>query len=165
MVYALSYVLYIKLFIEKITYINANLRDLGRVFLRILVVDDDPGTLNAVKVGLLSKGYEVFIAGSGEEALKIIESTQANSEPLDILLTDLRMPKMSGLKLIKSARKLRPDIKAIIMTAYGDDNVQKKARALGQCGYMDKPFRPEALIKMILTLEKDGDIEGLRIEN
>jgi CheY-like chemotaxis protein len=125
---------------------------LGRVFLRILVVDDDPGTLNAVKVGLLSKGYEVFIAGSGEEALKIIESTQANSEPLDILLTDLRMPKMNGLKLIRSARKLRPDIKAIIMTAYGDDDVQKKAKALGQCGYIDKPFRPEALIKMILTL-------------
>jgi CheY-like chemotaxis protein len=52
--------------------VNAKLRDLGRVLLRILVVDDDPGTLNAVKVGLLSKGYEVLIAGSGAEALKII---------------------------------------------------------------------------------------------
>jgi CheY-like chemotaxis protein len=125
--------------------------------LRILVVDDNPGTLNAVKVGLLSKGHEVLIAGSGEEALKIIKAKQANAEPLDLLLTDLRMPKMNGLKLIRSARKITPDIKAIIMTAYGDDNVQKKARALGQCGYMDKPFRPEALIRMIKAIGKDRD--------
>ena len=125
--------------------------------MKILVVDDDPGTLNAVKVGLLSKGHEVLVAGSGEEALKIIEARQAKSEPLDLLLTDLRMPKMNGLTLIRSARKITPDIKAIIMTAYGDDNVQKKARALGQCGYMDKPFRPEALIRMIKTIGKDRD--------
>jgi CheY-like chemotaxis protein len=133
--------------------------------LRILVVDDNPGTLNAVKVGLLSKGHEVLVAGNGSDALKIIKATQANSKPLDLLLTDLRMPKMNGLTLIRSARKITPDIKAIIMTAYGDDNVQKKARALGQCGYMDKPFRPEALIKMILVLETEGDTGGLRIEN
>jgi len=125
--------------------------------LRILVVDDNPGTLNAVKVGLLSKGYDALIAGSGEEALKIIKARQANAEPLDLLLTDMRMPKMNGLKLIRKARKIMPDIKAIIMTAYGDDNVQKKARALGQCGYMDKPFRPEALIRMIKTIGKDRD--------
>jgi CheY-like chemotaxis protein len=125
--------------------------------MRILVVNDDPGSLNAIKVGLLSKGHEVLIAESGEEALKIIEATQANTKTLDLLLTDLRMPKMSGLKLIRSARKIRPDIKAIIMTAYGDEDVQKEARALGQCGYLDKPFRLEALIKMILTLKIDGD--------
>ena len=125
--------------------------------MRILVVNDDPGSLNAIKAGLMSKGHEVLIAGSGEEALKIIKTTQANSEPLELLLTDLRMPKMSGLKLIRSARKLKPDIKAIIMTAYGDEDVQKKARALGQCGYLDKPFRLKALIKMILTLEMEGD--------
>ena len=125
--------------------------------MKILVVDDDPGTLNAVKVGLLSKGYDALIAGSGEEALKIIEARQAKSEPLDLLLTDLRMPKMNGLTLIRSARKITPDIKAIIMTAYGDDNVKKKTKALGQCGYMDKPFRPEALIRMIKTIGKDRD--------
>jgi DNA-binding response OmpR family regulator len=120
--------------------------------LKILIVDDDTGTLNAVKVGLLSKGHEAFIARSGEEALKIIKAMQVNAEPLDLLLTDLKMPKMNGLRLIREARKIMPDIKAIIMTAYGDDNVKKKTRVLRQCGYLDKPFRPEALIKMILTL-------------
>jgi CheY-like chemotaxis protein len=127
--------------------------------LKILIVDDDPGTLNAVKVGLMSKGHDALIAGSGEEALKIIKARQVNTEPLDLLLTDLRMPKMDGLRLIRAARKIMPDIKAILMTAYGDDNVKKKTRALRQCGYVDKPFRPEALIKMILTLEMSGDIK------
>ena len=119
--------------------------------MKILVVDDDPGTLNAVKVGLLSKGYDALIAGSGEEALKIIKAKQANAEPLDLLLTDIRMPKMNGLKLIREARKIMPGIKAIIMTAYGDENIQEKAMELGQCGYMDKPFRPEMLIKIIMA--------------
>jgi CheY-like chemotaxis protein len=123
--------------------------------LKILIVDDDNGTLNAVKVGLLSKGHEALIAGSGEEALKIIKARKSGTEPLDLLLTDLRMPKMNGLRLIREARKIMPDIKAILMTAYGDDNVKKKTRALGQCGYMDKPFRPETLINMIMTMEKD----------
>ncbi len=125
--------------------------------MNILVVDDDAGTLNAVKVGLLSKGYDALIAGSGEEALKIIKARESSAEPLDLLLTDLRMPKMNGLKLIREARKIMPDIKAIIMTAYGDDKVKKKTRALGLCGYMDKPFRPETLIKMILTSGVDRE--------
>jgi CheY-like chemotaxis protein len=125
--------------------------------LNILIVDDDNGTLNAIKVGLLSKGYKALIAGSGEEALKIIKARQANAEPLDMLLTDLKMPKMDGLRLIRAARKIMPDIKAILMTAYGDDNVKKKTRALRQCGYLDKPFRPEALIRMIKTIGKDRD--------
>jgi CheY-like chemotaxis protein len=123
--------------------------------LKILIVDDDNGTLNAVKVGLLSKGHEALIAGSGEEALKIIKAKKSGAEPLDLLMTDLRMPKMDGLRLIRAARKIMPDIKAILMTAYGDDNVKKKTRALGQCGYMDKPFRPETLVNMIMTIEKD----------
>ena len=119
--------------------------------MKILIVDDDNGTLNAVKVGLLSKGHEALIAGSGEEALKIIKARKSGAEPLDLLLTDLRMPRMDGLRLIRAARKIMPDLKAILMTAYGDDNVKKKTRALGLCGYMDKPFRPETLIEMIMT--------------
>jgi CheY-like chemotaxis protein len=125
--------------------------------MKILIVDDDNGTLNAVKVGLLSKGHDTLIAGNGEEALNIIKARDSSTEPLDLLLTDLKMPKMDGMRLIRKARKIMPDIKAILMTAYGDDNVKKKTKALGQCGYLDKPFRPETLIKMIITMEKDKD--------
>jgi CheY-like chemotaxis protein len=64
---------------------------------------------------------------------------------------------MDGLRLIRAARKIMPDIKAILMTAYGDDNVKKKTRVLRQCGYMDKPFRPETLIEMIMTNGMDRE--------
>jgi two-component system, cell cycle sensor histidine kinase and response regulator CckA len=117
--------------------------------MRILVVDDDPGALNAIRVGLLSLGYEVFIARSGEDALEIIHSVRENNEQTDLLLTDLWMPGISGLELIHSAREIMPGIRAIIMTAYGDDHVQTKIRELGNCGYVEKPFQPWVLARMI----------------
>jgi CheY-like chemotaxis protein len=117
--------------------------------MRVLVVDDDPGALNAIKVGLMSLGYEVFTASDGEDALRIIQSSEKNHEPPDLLLTDFRMPGMTGLELIKSAREFIPGIKIILMTAYGDDHIQNQTKKLGKCGYIDKPFSPRILIRMI----------------
>ena len=117
--------------------------------MRILVVDDDPCTLNAIKVGLMSMGYEIFTAGAGEDALRVIQLAQESNRPPDLLLTDLRMPGMTGLEFIESAREFMPDIRAILMTAYGDDDVRNQTGELGKCSYMDKPFRPGTLISMI----------------
>jgi two-component system, NtrC family, response regulator AtoC len=116
---------------------------------RILVVDDDPCTLNAIKIGLMSRGYEVFTGKAGEDALRVIQLAQENNRPPDLLLTDLRMPEMNGLELIKSAREFMPEIRAVLMTAYGDDDVRIQAGELGKCGYIDKPFSPGMLIGMI----------------
>jgi CheY-like chemotaxis protein len=116
---------------------------------RILVVDDDPCTLNAIKIDLMSRGYEVFTGKAGEDALRVIQLAQENNRPPDLLLTDLRMPEMNGLELIKSAREFMPEIRAVLMTAYGDDDVRNQAGELGKCGYIDKPFRPGMLIGMI----------------
>jgi DNA-binding NtrC family response regulator len=126
--------------------------------LRILVVDDDTGTQNAIKVGLMSQGYEVFTAGSAEDALRIIQSTMEINEPPDLLLTDMRMPGMSGLELIQFARELIPDIRTIIMTAYGDDHVRTKIRKLSKCGYVEKPFQPWVLARMIENECSSGTI-------
>ena len=117
--------------------------------MKILVVDDDAGTLNAIKVSLISQGHEVLIAKTGENALKIIKEAQTNLEPLDLLLTDLRMSKMDGLQLLGSAMELKPDIRGILMTAYGDDQIRQKVESLGNCAYLDKPFRPESLIELL----------------
>jgi DNA-binding response OmpR family regulator len=124
--------------------------------MRILIVDDDPGALNAIRVGLISLGYEVFIAGGGENALGIIQSKLKNNEPIELLLTDLRMPGISGLDLIVSAREIMPDIRAIIMTAYGDGQVQTMIRKLGNCGYVEKPFQPWVLARMIEQVRSAG---------
>jgi CheY-like chemotaxis protein len=117
--------------------------------MRILIVDDDTCALNAIRIGLISRGYEVFIAKAGKDALRIIQLSQESNKPFDLLLTDLRMPGMTGLELIESAREFLPDIRAILMTAYGADDVRNQALELWKCGYMDKPFRPGTLIRAI----------------
>jgi DNA-binding response OmpR family regulator len=117
--------------------------------MRILIVDDDTCALNAIKIGLMSRGYDVYIASAGEDALRIIHLSQESNKPFDLLLTDLRMPGMNGLELIESAREFMPDVKAILMTAYGDEFVKDQLEELGKCEYMDKPFRPGTLLRMI----------------
>jgi len=124
----------------------------------ILIVDDDPGTLNALKMGLASFGYQVITAGNAREALKVMEQFKEESKKLDLLLTDLRMPQMSGLELIRKAKGLFPDLCAVIMTAYGSEWVEKEAKKLG-VGYLDKPFRPETIVRMIKISSKGKKIK------
>jgi len=120
---------------------------------KILVVDDDPGTRNALKAGLTSFGYQVLAAADAPEALKIIESSINSVEPVEIMVTDLKMPGMNGLELIRSAKKMRSGLAAILMTAYGDDHIREEVTNLGRCKYIDKPFGPERLQKMIKKVQ------------
>ena len=121
--------------------------------MKILIVDDDPGTRNALKAGLTSFGYQVLAAADAPEALKIIESSINSVEPVEIMVTDLKMPGMNGLELIRSAKKMRPGLAAILMTAYGDDHIREEVTNLGRCKYIDKPFGPERLQKMIKKVQ------------
>ncbi|MCK4790854.1 MAG: response regulator [Desulfobacteraceae bacterium] len=117
--------------------------------MKILIVDDDPGTRNSLKAGLTSFGYQVLAAADAPEALKIIESSINSVEPVEIMVTDLKMPGMNGLELIRSAKKMRSGLAAILMTAYGDDHIREEVTNLGRCGYIYKPFGPGTLLNMI----------------
>src|SRR5271156_4847788 len=81
---------------------------------RLLVVDDDKIILDLLK-RTFGRDYEVHPAASGQEALAVLAH-----ETIDLLLTDQKMPHMTGLELIAEARKLQPDIQAILLTAYSD---------------------------------------------
>ena len=117
----------------------------------ILIVDDDPGLLNALRVGLTSCDYQVVTARNGRQALDIIVSAvnEDKEKQVEFLLADLRMSGMDGLSLIHSARKAMPRLPAILMTAYGEKHIQKEVTQLKGCGYIDKPFRLEALMKVM----------------
>ena len=80
---------------------------------RILVVDDETDLAESCKRLLLSRGYQARAAASGEEAVELIQEF----EP-DLVITDLRMPGMSGMELLGRARQLRPDAQVIMATAY-----------------------------------------------
>ena len=123
--------------------------------MRILIVDDEPGTLNALNVAFTSLGYPVKTATGGRNALNIIQSSLNGDEPIELLLTDLRMPVMNGYELIRSARKLDPTLPTMLMTAYGENDIQKETLKLGHSEYIEKPFKPEMLLKKIRKIELD----------
>lgn len=116
----------------------------------ILIVDDDPGILNSFEVSLASQGYQAILAKNGRQALKIIKSSIKSTKPLKLMVTDFLMPGMNGIELILSARKIKPDLKFVLITAYGNSVVREKARKLGL--YIEKPFAPEQLLSIIKEL-------------
>ena len=120
--------------------------------MKILIVDDDPDTLEALNVALISFGYKVVTAKNGLQAARIIKSSIENGERIELLITDLKMPGMDGLELIRSAKELKPGLPAILITAYGDDSVQRDIRRLDGCGYIEKPFGPDRLMEMITEI-------------
>lgn len=121
--------------------------------MKILIVDDDPGTINALKAGLSSFGYEVVEAKEGFQALGIITDSNDAAEPVDIVVSDLKMPGMTGLELIRSVRKTRPGLPSILMTAFGSDDIRNHVMAMKSCEYIEKPFTPENLMKKIQVLK------------
>jgi len=102
---------------------------------QILVVDDEKTLRSIVSKALAKLGHRCVTAANGEEALAL-----ANKRAFDLVITDLKMPKMDGLILIEWLRKGRPEIPIIIMTGYGDLQSARKALRLGVSDYLVKPF-------------------------
>ncbi len=103
----------------------------------ILIVDDEPKVAFFLRGALERSGgdFHVSTARSGEEALEVLESSE-----VDLLVTDLRMPGLSGLELIRWVRGTSPQTRTILITAYGDDEVEAEARRLEAYRYITKPF-------------------------
>ena len=120
--------------------------------MKILIVDNDPGILNALRVSLISAGHQAIVAGNGKQALKLIESSVKELEPFDLLVTELMMPGMDGLELIRQCRDLQPDLPSIVMTANAGARVCEDVLKLGRAGCVDKPFTPATLMNMIRKL-------------
>jgi DNA-binding NtrC family response regulator len=102
----------------------------------ILVVDDEPMMQTLLERILTRDGYRVLIAGNGAEALEVLAR-----ESVSIVISDLQMPVLNGLDLLKTLKKVYPHVGAIIMTAYGDTYTVKDALLLGADEYITKPFK------------------------
>jgi CheY-like chemotaxis protein len=99
----------------------------------ILVVDDDPVILETLQEFLKSLGYVVLSAGDGEKAVELLETAK-----VDILLTDLILPSMHGISLLKIAKGLSPDRPVVVMTGYGERLAQEAVSA-GADSFLLKP--------------------------
>jgi len=111
----------------------------------ILLAEDQMGVRVLVKETLERFGYQVIDAGDGIEALEVA----AKHGRIDLLLTDLVMPRMSGLQLATELSKLRPGLGIVVISGYPDErDVWKKLNDLG-CEFMAKPFSPDTLARLV----------------
>ena len=111
---------------------------------KILVVEDDQALAEALHDTLTAAGYDVVMAENGKKAL-----TQLETHPINIIVSDINMPQMSGDVLLKRAKTLYPDIPFVLMTAYGTIEQAVDAMRDGAVDYMVKPFEAEVLINMV----------------
>jgi two-component system response regulator AtoC len=106
----------------------------------ILVVDDEPHMRRVLEIMLKQAGYRVFVAGNGREALKVM-----GESPVDLVITDLRMPEMDGIELLASMRNEGLATPVIVITAFGSIESAVEAMKGGAIDYMVRPFDVEAL--------------------
>jgi len=118
---------------------------------RIVVVDDEPQIRELLKAALQREGYAVSTYGDGREALREIER-----EPVDILITDLRMPTISGLDLIRTAKETRPDLGSVLITAFASTETAVQALRFGADDYLTKPFSIDDLRKVVSRVLSTG---------
>ena len=108
---------------------------------RILVVDDEPLKRITLQIELSEQGYEVYEAADGLSARRIFES-----KPIDVVVTDVRMPGMNGLDLLSSLKQIRPEVEVILMTAYATVDTAVLAIKRGAYDYITKPFTTQELL-------------------
>jgi CheY-like chemotaxis protein len=107
---------------------------------KVLVVDDDPVVRKSFDRVLSGKGYAVITAENGEEAVR-----KLNEEKYDVVYTDIRMPGMSGLEVAEHVRAARPWTPVVIITGYGTEAAEARAKAAGVSSFLHKPLSPELI--------------------
>jgi two-component system, NtrC family, response regulator AtoC len=103
---------------------------------RILIVDDDEGSLSSLGEAMTREGYDVTLAASGEEALRWNDRTE-----FDVVLTDLRMKDVDGLRVVRAFKSSHPDTVLIVMTGFASMETVVDAISAGAYDYISKPFR------------------------
>ncbi len=124
---------------------------------RVLIADDEESIRHVLVELLEERGYEVGAVADGEEALR-----ELAARDYDALVTDVRMPKMNGLDLVRAAQGASPETTIIVMSAYGSHDLAIEAMKAGAYDYLGKPFRPD---EVLLVLRKAEERERLRREN
>jgi two-component system response regulator AtoC len=124
---------------------------------RVLVVDDEENIRLVLKTLLKRHGYDVEVADSGEGALALVDTFGP-----DVILTDVRMPKMNGLDLLATLKAKQNPATVIVMSAYGSVELALEAMKAGAYDYVGKPFKPD---EIVLALRKAEERESLRREN
>ncbi|MBU4345760.1 MAG: response regulator [Candidatus Omnitrophica bacterium] len=116
----------------------------------VLVVDDNRDLGMLTSEMLVERGFRVNIAFDGETALKRIKQ-----EPYDVMILDYRLPGISGLTVLEKTHQIRPNLRTIMISAFGDDSTRARAKKLRAYAFLDKPFDIDGLVEAVKkTLNK-----------
>lgn len=113
----------------------------------VLIVDDEQAIRESLSLILEDEGFTCLCAADGLDALKVIKEKK-----IDILITDVHMPKMDGLQLLKETRLISPETHSIVITAYSETDNAIRSLHMGASGYLIKPLDFDDVIKRINEL-------------
>ena len=125
---------------------------------RILIIEDDKEMRSLLEDFLKDEGYEADSANSGSEAFGKLAR-----EPFDLVITDIRMPGLTGLDILSAVKKFQLEIPVIVITAFGGEEVYRRSMARGADGYLEKPIhfnKLRSLIHDLIFPKKDGERKG-----
>ncbi len=132
----------------------------------VLIVDDEPELLLSIQTGFEgNERFQILTAPNGREALEILDSNK-----MDLVVTDLRMPEMDGVELLATMSELFPAVPSIVMSAFGTPVLEQQLKKAGTLAVLDKPLDIDALEKAINKAldsykEQDGSLSGITIGN
>jgi DNA-binding NtrC family response regulator len=109
----------------------------------ILICDDEEGIRESLNL-ILENDYNVRFATTGQEAIEAVKSN-----PVDLVILDIKMPKMSGLETLKELKTMNPDLRVIIATGYKSVETAREAIRLGAADYIVKPFETDQVLKAV----------------
>jgi len=110
---------------------------------KILICEDEEGMREGLNL-ILRKGYALSFAVNGQEAIDHVKAKKT-----DLVLLDIKMPKVSGLQALKEIKTISPDIKVIVVSGYGMADIVQEALELGACDYIVKPFERQKVLRSI----------------
>lgn len=111
---------------------------------RVMLVDDEESVRLSWNRYLSQQGFDVTTAADGANAISKLQS-----EPVDVVVSDLRMPGVDGVQLLQWIHDERPATQFILLTGFGTEEVEKKVRELGAFDYLNKPISPDALAAVV----------------
>ncbi len=127
---------------------------------RILAVDDEPVVLDSFRRILVLEGYNVDTVETGPEALGLVQR-----HDYDFVFTDMKMPDMSGVELVKAVKHLRPDVDVVVITGYGTIETAVETLQHGAAEYVQKPFTADELAEFArkLLIKREARLEAQRL--
>ncbi|HSN81252.1 MAG TPA: response regulator [Polyangiales bacterium] len=125
----------------------------------ILIADDDPAMRGMLGMSLRRQGFEVGECSDGKELIDRLQAARNGSRAPDLVVSDLRMPGLSGLDVLHWLKTWLPDVPLILITAFGDPHTHRRAAELGAAAVVDKPFDLQELqdhIVRVLAARPNG---------